>query len=152
LKSKSAGEPPVAKVADAASTDKLPSGSVTVNVEELEARIAAGNLALRELEAELCEKGVWNAAKLEPLVDRLKVLVVRHNDLGLVREAAPKEQRAGITQPEAPKSAISQLSARVVEARNRANDPQLTSHDVERRAELTRLEAISHRLAELAGK
>jgi len=134
------------------STDTLPAGSVKVNVEELEARIAACNLALRELEAELGEKNVWNAAKLEPLVDRLKVLVVRHNDLGLFREAAPKEQRAGITKLEAPKSAISQFSARVVEARNRASDPQFAGDEVERRAELTRLEAVSHRLAEMAGK
>jgi len=147
-------KPQTVKTTDtaAAPTDKLPPGSVKVNVEELEARIAASNLALRELEAELGEKGVWNAAKLEPLVERLKVLVVRHNDLGLFRDAAPKEQQADMTKLEAPKSAISQLSARVVEARSRANDPQFVGDDVERRAELARLEAISHHLAELAGK
>ena len=123
-----------------------------MNVEELEAQIAASNLALRELEADLAEKTAWTAAKLEPLADRLKTLIVRHDDLGLFRDALPKEQRAEITKLETPKSAISQLSARVVEARKRANDPQFAGDDVERRAELTRLDAISHRLAELAGK
>ena len=102
--------------------------------------------------SDLAEKRTWTAAKLEPLVDRLKTLVVRRSDLGLFRDAAPKEQQANITQLEAPKSAISQLSARVVEARNRANNPQFVGDDVERRAELARLEAVSHRLAELAGK
>ena len=126
--------------------------AVKVNVEELESQIAASNLALRELEADLTEKTAWSAAKLEPLADRLKTLVVHHNDLGLFRDALPKEQQAEITKLETPRSAISQLSARVVEARNRANDPQFVGDDVERRAELARLDAVSHRLAELAGK
>jgi hypothetical protein len=134
------------------SPDELPPGSVKVNVEELEARIAACNLALRELEADLAEKSGWDAAKLEPLVDRLKVLVVRHNDLGMFRDVAPKAQRSDITPLEAPKSAISQLSAHVVEARTRANDTKVLTDEVERRAELTRLEAVSHQLAELAEK
>jgi hypothetical protein len=138
---------------DVAPTDKLPPGSVTVNVEELEARIGGCNLALRELETELAEKDVvWSAAKLEPLSDRLKVLVLRHDDLGLVRGAVPKEQRSDVASLESPRSAISQLSARVVEARNRANDPKFAGDDVERQAELTRLQAISHRMAELDGK
>ncbi len=125
---------------------------VKVNVEELESQIAASNLALRELEADLTEKTAWTAAKLEPLADRLKTLVVRQNDLGLFRDALPKERQAEVTKLETPRSAISQLSARVVEARNRANDSQFSGDDVERRAELARLDAVSHRLAELAGK
>jgi predicted Fe-S protein YdhL (DUF1289 family) len=147
-------EPPDEPVSDAtaASSDKLPAGSVKVNVEELETRIAACNLALREVESELAEKIAWNAAKLEPLADRLKVLVVRRNDLGLFRDAVPKKEQPGVTQLEPPKSAISQLSAHVVEARNRANDPKFTGDDVERQAELTRLEAVSRRVAEMAGK
>jgi hypothetical protein len=126
--------------------------AVKVNVEELESRIAAANLALRELETELAETTAWTAAKLDPLFDRLKTLVVGYDDLGLFRDALPKEQQAEVTKLEAPKAAIAQLSARVVEARKRANDPKFVGDEVERRAELTRLEAISHRLAELAGK
>jgi hypothetical protein len=144
--------PPDEPVTDATSTDKLPAGSVKVNVDELETRIAACNLALRELESELAEKIAWNAAKLEPLADRLKTLVARRNDLSLFRDAVPKKEQSGVTALEPPKSAISQLSAHVVEARNRANDPKFTGDDVERQAELTRLEAISRRVAEMAGK
>jgi hypothetical protein len=125
--------------------------AVKVNVEELETRIAAYNLAFRELEADWVEKGEWNAGKLEPLVDRLKGLMARQHDLGLIRDVVPKEQRAGITQLEVAKSAISEISARVVDARNRANDPKF-GNETERQAELTRLEAVSRRLAELAEK
>lgn len=130
-----------------------PQAAVTVNVEELDARIAGCNLMLRELEAALAEKDVaWEAAKLEPLSDRLKELVVRYNDLSLVRGAVPKPQQATVTPLESPKSLISQFSVRVVEARKRAKDPKNIDDDVEREAELTRLDAVSHRLAELAGK
>jgi hypothetical protein len=131
---------------------KPQSNAVTVNVDELEARIAACNLSLRELEASLSENGDWDASKLEPLLDRLKDLVVSHNDLGLYRSLIAKQQRSGLPALEPLKSAIAQLSAKVVEARAHANDPKFTTDDVERQAELTRLDAISHRLAELAGK
>ena len=104
--------------------------AVKVNVEELEVRIAACILRCAELETEVAEKGAWDAAKLAPLVDRLG-FVVRHNDLGLFREAAPKEQRSGITQLETPKTAISQLNARVVEAREHAKDPKSTADNVD---------------------
>lgn len=131
---------------------KPQAAKVTVDAEELDARIGGCNLAFRELESTLNEKIEWNAAKLEPLLDRLKELVVRHDDLSLIRAAASKEQRASITRLEATKPAISQFSARVVEARNRASDPKFGGDDVERQAELVRLDAISHRLAELGGK
>ena len=126
--------------------------AVKIDVEELEARINAANLALRELEAELIEKTTWTAAKLDPLFDRLKTMVVDYNDLGLFRAALPKEQQAEVDETGGAEGGDCQLSARVVEARNRANDPKFAGDEVERRAELTRLLAISHRLAELAGK
>jgi hypothetical protein len=129
------------------------SDAVTVNVDELDARIAGCNLALRELEAALTEKTtVWDASKLEPLSDRLKELVTRHHDLALVRNAVPKEQRATVTELESPKMAISLFATRVAEARKRANDSKIINDDIERQAELTRLDALAHRLAELAGK
>lgn len=131
---------------------KPQAAKVMVNAEELDVRIAGCNLAFRELEATLNEKGDWNAAKLEPLLDRLKELVAQHDDLGMFRAAASKEQRADITRLETPKTAISQFSARVVEARDMANSPKFSGDDVERQAELVRLDAISHRLAELGGK
>jgi hypothetical protein len=151
VKKANVAKPQAAKVVKARAA-KESAQAVTVNVEELEAGIAGANLALRELEADLTEKTAWDAAKLEPLADRLKALVVRHNDLALFRDAVPKEQRAEIAKLEATKSAISQLGARVAEARKRANDPHFVGDDLERRAELTRLDAIAHGLAELAGK
>ena len=44
-----------------------------------------------------------DAAKLEPLADRLKTLIVRRDDLGLFRDAVPKDQQAEITKLETPK-------------------------------------------------
>ena len=105
---------------------------MTVNMEELEAQIAAANLTLRELEADLAEKTAWTATKLEPLADRLKTIVVHYNDLRLFRDVVPKEQQAEIAKLETPKSVISQLAARVAEARRRANDPELIGDEVER--------------------
>ncbi len=135
-----------------ASSHQAQDDSVHVNVGELDARIAGSNLALREFEAGLDEKGEWNAARLEPLVERLKILTVRRNDLHLIRELAPKENRDAIAPLESPKSAISQLSVRVVEARESANGPKFSGGDAQRQAELSRLEKISRRIAELAGK
>jgi hypothetical protein len=143
----------VAKPQAVDTAGKLPPGSVTVDMEELEARIAGCNLAFREFETGLGEKdATWNAAKLEPLFERLKILVLRHSDLGLHRNVVPKGERSGVTQLESTRSAISEFSARVVEARNRANDPKSFADEAERQAELARLGAISRGLAELGGK
>ena len=126
--------------------------AVTVDVEELESRIAASNLALRELEADLTEKAAWTAAKLEPLFDRLKTAVVHCNDLALFRDVVPKEQQTEMTKLETPKAAISQFGVCLVAARKRAKSPEFVGDDLERRAELTRLDAIAHGFKELAGK
>jgi hypothetical protein len=144
---------PVVDDVGTGSPDKLAPGSVKVNVEELDARIAGSNLAFREMETQLDEKGtVWNAKKLKPLLERLEVLVLRYSDLGLFRNAVPKGERSGVTDLESPKVAISQFSECVVQARNRANDSKVTSDEAERKAELARLDAISRRLGKLGGK
>jgi hypothetical protein len=123
-----------------------------VNVAELEPQIAACNLSLREIESELNEKDVvWNSARLEPLLDRLKTVVLRSHDLGLVRGAVPKAERSDVTELESPKSAIAEFAARVVAARDRVNDPK-SAGDAERKAELKRLDEISRRLGEIEGK
>ncbi len=150
-KKASVAKPQAARIAKPQAV-KGGAAAVRVNVEELEARIAAVNLALRGLEAELAENTPWTAARLEPLADRLKGLVVRYRDLGLFRDALSKEEQADVTKLETPKSAIAELAAHVAEARKRANGPQFVGDEVERRAELTRLQVISHELAKLAGK
>ena len=53
----------------------MSAGPVEVNVEELGVRIAGYNMAMGALEADLDENGTWDAARLAPLVERLKILV-----------------------------------------------------------------------------
>jgi len=132
--------------------DEPPAGSVQVNVAGLAARIAGCNLAFRTVEAELDEKGEWNAQQLGHILDRVNLLTIRRNDLNLFRETVPEEQRTSLKRLESPKSLIAQLGARIFEARSNANGPDFKGSDAERQAELQRLEELSRRLAELAGK
>jgi hypothetical protein len=125
---------------------------IEVNVEELEARIAGSNLGFRTIENELDDKGVWDAARLEPLGARLRVLVVRHGDLTLFRNLLPAERRSTVTRLEGPRSAISEFGARISEARKAAQGEDFKGTESQRRAELERLEALSRRLAELEAK
>ena len=76
---------------------------VEILADELSARIGGCNLAFRELEADLNEKGDWTAARLEPLADRLKLLVTRRGDLQLYRDAITDEQRATVDALASPK-------------------------------------------------
>jgi len=132
--------------------DEPPAGSVQVNVAGLAARIAGCNLAFRSVEVELDEKGEWNAQQLGHILDRVNLLTIRRNDLNLFRETVPEEQRISLKRLESPKSLIAQLGARIFQARSHANGPNFKGSDAERQAELQRLEELSRRLAELAGK
>jgi hypothetical protein len=125
---------------------------IEVNIEELDARIAGSNLGFRTLENDLDEKGNWDAARLEPLAERLKVLVVRHGDLALFRDLLSAEKRSSVARLEGPRSAISELGARISEARKAAQGEDFTGTETQRRAELERLEALSRRLADLEAK
>lgn len=146
--------PPMTSHADESSesADELPAGSVRVDVAGLATRIAGCNLALRTVEAELDEKGPWNALRLGPMLDRIKILTIRRNDLNLFREAVSEEQRASLKRLESPKGLISQFAARIFEARTHATGPDFKGSDAKRQAELQRLEELSRGLAELAGK
>ncbi|MBU4271232.1 MAG: hypothetical protein KKE86_11445 [Planctomycetes bacterium] len=143
---------PVKPVAPAEPTGKLPAGSVRVNADELAVRIAGCNMAFRALESELDEKGTWDAARLEPLVNRLKILVVRRGDLDLFRELLPADKRSTVAKLEKSKSAVSQLGARIFEARRTASSEEFKGTEASRRVELGRLEMLSRRLAETAAK
>ncbi len=125
---------------------------VEVNVEELKARVAGSNLGFRTLESELDEKDAWDAASLTPLMDRLKVLVSRHDDLALYCDLTPKAQRSSVGRLEAPQGVISQLAAKISEARKQASGDEFSGSATERQAELDRLESLSRRLAELERK
>jgi hypothetical protein len=132
--------------------DQSAAGPVEVNVEELGARIAGFNMALRALEADLDESGTWDAARLSPMVERLKILAFQRGDLDLFREAVSAEKQSGVARLESPKAVISQLGARIFAARNYTFSPKFTGTEADRRAETGRLETLSRRLAEVEGK
>ena len=129
-----------------------PANSVEIKQDELAARIAGCNLAFRALETDLDEKGEWTATRLEPLFERLRVLVVRRHDLQLFCEVLPTDQRSSVGQLASANGVVSQLAARVYEVRGRTSAAEFKGTDAERQAELRRLEALSRRLAEVAGK
>lgn len=128
----------------------VPAGRI--NLDELSARIAGANLALRALEAELDEQRPWNARRLRSLIDRLEILVVRSNDLATFRGLLSPQERALVGRLESPQPAISLLAARIFEARTHAAGPDFTGTPSRRRAELRRLDELSRRLAELAAQ
>jgi hypothetical protein len=131
---------------------KVSAADVEIKADELAARIAGNNLALRALETELDEKGDWTAARLEPLADRLRILVIRRNDLRLFREAVAEDKRKTIEPLISTKSAAVQIAARITEARRQASNANFHGDNAERQAELKRLDELSRRLAELADK
>ncbi|MEN6452020.1 MAG: hypothetical protein ABFC96_16140 [Thermoguttaceae bacterium] len=132
--------------------EKRLAGAVEIDADELGSRIAGCNMAFRELESDLDERGPWDAARLTPLVDRLKVLMVRRNDLQLFRDVASAEKRSALAALDSPKAAVSQLGARIFDARNRVSSPKFKGTEADRRAETERLESLSRRLADIAGK
>ena len=129
-----------------------PVAPMRVNADELDARIGGCNMAFRELESDLDEKGTWDAARIGPLVEKLKILVVRRGDLELYREMLSAAERSHIDKLESPKSSVSQLGARIFEARRRTSAPEFKGTEEERQKELDRLEALSRRLVEVTGK
>lgn len=143
--------PPVAQSEEALADHREPvPNPVQIDVDELSARIAGCNLELRALETSLDEKGHWDAARLEPLVDRLKILLIRRNDLRLFRESLPEQSRASVASLEAPKMAIAQFGAKIFEIRKRLGESSPAGNDAERRTELSRLDVLSRQLAEMA--
>jgi hypothetical protein len=132
--------------------EESPTDEVEIKAEELGVRIDGCNLALRAMESELDENGVWNAARLEPLVERLKILVIRRNDLNLFREAVSEKERSSIDRLASPKSSVSQLASRIVEARGAVSGSGFKGTDSERQTELQRLDELSRRLAEMTRK
>jgi len=141
------GEPPD-ETARQPQPPKIP--PVRVNLDELSARIAGNNLALRGLEADLAEPRQWDAGQLGPLVDKLKILVMRKKDLALIRGLLPAVQQAKVGRLESPQSAISRLGARIFEARTQAESPGFPGSEARRRAELKHLDELSRQLAETA--
>ena len=146
-------QPPAAEPTKEPAAAKPPKGPaeehVQVNIEELAARIAGINLALRTLEAELDEKREWNADELDRILNRLDILVLRQKDLNLFRDLVTPAEQAKAGQIESPRQAITALAARIVAVRNRIRSSE-TGAETERQASLTQLDDLSDRLAALA--
>ena len=71
-------------------------------------------------------------------------------DLEMFRELISQQERALVGRIESPRRAISQLAARVFEARTRASGPGFLGAQADRQAELRHLDALSEQLAKLA--
>ena len=128
-----------------------PLGQVNpVNIDELTAQIAGNNMALRALEAELDEPRHWDARGLGPLVDRLRGVVARAKDLTMFHEVMPQGERSLVGRPESPQPAVSQLAAKIFEARTHAAGTEFSGSAAHRHAELQYLDELSRELASIA--
>ena len=123
---------------------------VRVNLKELSAGIAGANLALRALEAELDNDLPSSARDLASLVDRLEVLVLRHDDLALFCELITPEERRRAGPLESPRALIPRLANKIFELRSRATGQEFTGTEPERELELKILADLSRQLAEMA--
>jgi hypothetical protein len=141
----SSSSSPPASSPEPAASEPSPSDTIEVKIGELSARIGGCNLAFRAMETELDEKGEWDATKLEPYMDRLKLLITRRHDLNLFRNALSDSQRSSVEPLASEKSAVSQFAACIATARQRA----FNGNDPDRQTELERLEKLSRQLAEL---
>jgi len=121
-----------------------------VNVDELKARITGANLAIRALEAELHDGRQWNARELAGMIERLRVLVRRADDLRLVWELTPRDQQTDTGCPDSPRAAISRLAANIYQARTRTSAPDFPGTEAQRETELVLLDELSRELAYLA--
>ena len=113
-----------------------------VNTEELTAQIAGSNLTLRTLEAELDEKHAWNAERLETIVHQLGAVVVKNRDLALFRDLITPAEQALVGPITSPRTAISQVTARIAEARRRVQKGDFAGTEAQRQAELQRLDGF----------
>ncbi len=145
-----AAEPPILAEPPPQTTPQTT--SVRVNVEELAARTAGVNLAIRALEAELDRRGPWNSIRLRPLIDQLGRLMNRSSDLTLFHQILAKQQRASVGRLDSPETLISQVAARIFEARNHAGRSDFEGSEPQRRAELRQLDELSRKLALLPSR
>ncbi|MBN1909555.1 MAG: hypothetical protein JW818_07450 [Pirellulales bacterium] len=120
-----------------------------VNEKELAARIAGNNLALRRLTAELDGQETWDATSLSKLLDKLKPLVARKDDLQMFRELLPESQRARVGALDSPGELISQLGSQISKERSRLDSEEFKGTQAQRDAEKKHLDVLSKKLANL---
>ncbi len=131
----------------AASTDQ----HAQVNVEELVTRVEGINLSLRNLESELHENRDFTVDRLDSLLSRLDILVLRQKDLALFRDLVTPQQQAKVGQIDSSRWAVASMGTRIAELRTRLREndgmPQ-----AERAAALKHLDELSDRLATLTAE
>jgi chromosome segregation ATPase len=119
---------------------------VQVNLELLDSRIEGINLSLHTLEADLNEKRDYTADRLDALLSRLDILVLRQKDLTLIRDLITPQQQAKVGQIDSARSAIATMGTRIAQLRSRLRDNEALP-GAERSAALKRLDELSDRLA-----
>ena len=93
--------------------------TVDVNREELRARIAGTNLALRALEAEIDRKSAWPIGELAAFTARLERLAARADDLRLFLDLLEPTERRLFESPRSPLPVAAQLRGQIAAARRR---------------------------------
>lgn len=124
-------------------------GLNTPNIEELTARIRGNNVALRKLAAQLYEDRPWNAKSLGAILDQLTPLVQRKDDLKLMRELIPSDQRDLVGDLESGSDLISELGTKINRTRGQVQKGEFQGTPGERKAELDQLDRLSERLSGL---
>lgn len=120
-----------------------------VNLIELAAQIAGTNMALRGVEAQLEKTRFWDAVQLEQMVDILKKLSTRHDDLTLFRDLLPESDRRLVGQLDSTRAAISECSNRLSECKSRAASRSFRGNEEDRAKELQKLDELAQELARL---
>jgi hypothetical protein len=126
-----------------------PGQSPVPNVGELASRIKGNNMAMRNLAAELYEDRQWDARALAAVLDQLAPLVARKDDLKLIRELIPSDQRNRVGDLESGSDLISDLGSKIARVRGQIQNGKFPGTLAERKAELDRLDQLSQRLAQL---
>ncbi len=122
-----------------------------VNIEELRTRIEGINLSLRTLEGELNDKGDLAADRLDSLLSRLDILVLRQRDLALFRALVTAREQAKVGQIDSSLAAIAALGTRIAELRSKIRHNE-SLREPDRAAVLKHLDDLSDRLATLTAE
>ena len=78
--------------------------------------------------------------------------ITKNRDLTLFRELIFPAEQALVGRITSPRTAITQLAARITEVRRRLEAGEIAGSQAQRQAELRRLDAISARLGSLAAE
>ena len=119
------------------------------NIDELASRIRGNNVALRKLAAQLYEERSWNAESLTAILDAFAPLMARKDDLKLIRELVPPQERDRVGELESGSELISDLGSKIARARSQVKDGKYEGSLVDREKELKQLDVLSRKLSDM---